>query len=229
LIVRKRFQQLSAAYLARRLASWGQAVTIVPSDGRGPEPPEPATLPLIHYGLHGVNAFEHYDAAYCLCGFYIDENVLRDAIADVEADALRFPVSIRLTGRPPRRRAGTFDDRYRDSDADAVARAYYQQLETNTVLQAVGRVRYATRPREVITFQCSEMPGLRLDGEFHSLRELRAAFGLSTGSEYDRQQQAAEARRLRAGGLTTQQIAARLGVSERTVRYRLSREGGPDE
>ena len=222
LIARKQFKRICCDYLERRLARWGCHVTIVPSNGQPPTPANPSTLPLIHYGINGVNAFESYDAAYCLCGYYIDEDVLRAAIADVEPDLLQFPVVIRVAGRPPRRRAGTFDDLFRASDADRIARAYYQQHETNAVIQAVGRVRFATRPREVVTFQCSEMPGVRLTREFQSLREARDFFGLVTGSEFDRLRQGTEARRLRAEGLTAAAIAARLGVSVRTVRYRLS-------
>jgi hypothetical protein len=222
LVARKRFKGVCASYLERRLARWGCPVTVVPGDGAPPAPARPTVLPLIHYGINGVNAFESYDAAYCLCGYYIDEDVLRAAVADVEPDALRFPVAIRVAGRPPRRRAGTFDDRFRASDADRIARAYYHQHETHVVIQAVGRVRFATRPREVITFQCSDLPDVRLAREFFNLREARDFFGLVTGSEFDRLRQGAEARRLRAEGLTAAAIAARLGVSVRTVRYRLS-------
>jgi hypothetical protein len=221
LVTRKRFKRLCADYLTRRLAGWGQPVSVGPSDGEPPEQVCPTALPLIHYGVNGVNSFEAYDAAYCLSGFYCDEDDLRRAIADVEDDGLRFPVSIRLAGRPRRRVAGSFDERFRASDADRIAQLYYHQLETSTVLQAVGRVRFATRPREVITFQCSELPGVQLTREFYTLRELRVHFGLPTGSEHDRLLQQAEARRLRAEGLTTREIAARLGVSERTVRHRL--------
>jgi hypothetical protein len=226
LVTRKRFKRLCADYLTRRLAHWGQPVSVVPSDGGPPEQVCPTVLPLIHYGVNGVNSFEVYDAAYCVSSFYCDEDDLRRAIADVKDDALRFPVTIRLAGRPPRRVAGSFDERFRASDADRMARLYYHQLETNTVLQAVGRVRYATRPREVVTFQCSDLPGVRLTREFYSLRQLRERFGLPTGSEHDRLLQQGEARRRRAEGLTTREIAERLGVCERTVRYRLSRTGG---
>ena len=94
------------------------------------------------------------------------------------------------------------------------------------VIQAAGRVRFATRPREVVTFQCSEMPGVRLTREFRSLREARDFFGLATGSEFDRLRQQIEAERQRAEGLTVGAIAQRLGVSVRTVRYRLSAARG---
>jgi hypothetical protein len=221
LVARKRFKRLCADYLERRLSQWKCPATVVPSDGQSPTPSGPSVLPLIHYGINGINMFEYYDAAYCLCGYYIDEDVLRAAIADVEPDALQFPVAIRVAGRPRRRLAATFDDRYSASDADRIARAYYRQHETNVVVQALGRVRFAIRPREIVAFQCSELPGVRLAREFYSLREAREFFGLVTGSEFDRRRQAAEARRLRAEGLTAAAIAQRLGVSVRTVRYRL--------
>src|SRR5262249_60363335 len=116
--------------------------------------------------------------------------------------------------------------RSRASAADTLAHAFLSQLEASVVVQAVGRVRFATRPREVITFQCSDLPGVQLTREFFSLREARDHFGLDTGSAYDRKRQAAEARQLRAEGLTVREIAGRLGVSERTVRYRLSATRG---
>ena len=163
LVIRKRFKRLAAEYLTCRLAGWGQPVTVLSSKGEAPEPASPTSLPLIHYGTNGVNAFENFDAVYCLSAYYIDETNLRDAIADVEDDDARFPVNIRLVGRPHRRFAGTFDDRFIASTADAIATAYYQQLETNVVIQAAGRVRFFTRPREVILFQNQRPPRRRID------------------------------------------------------------------
>jgi hypothetical protein len=218
LISRKRFKPRCAAYLRRRLAGWGYPATIVLSDGEPPEQASPTTLPLIHYGIKGVNGFQHYHSAFCLNSYNIDEEVLREAVADVEDDALRFPVSIRVAGRPRRRVAGTFDRRFDSSDADRIARAYLEQLEAAVVLQAVGRVRYATLPRMVVTIQAGELPGVQLTREFSSLRELRAHFGLETGSQLDRLRQETEVLRLRSEGLTVAAIAERLGFS-----------GGPEE
>jgi hypothetical protein len=221
LIARKRLKRLCAEYLEHRLSSWGHRVTVFLSDGQSPPEAGVSVLPLIHFGINGVNTFESYDSVYCLCGYYIDEQVLRDAIADVEPDELRFPVLIRVTGQPRRRLAATFVEQLRFSNADEIVRDYYRQLETNTVIQAVGRVRFATKPREVITFQYSEMSDVHLAREFYSLREARDHFGLVTGSDFERHRQAAEAMRLRAEGLTTAAIAERLGVCKRTVGYRL--------
>jgi len=222
LITRKHLKALCIEYLTQRLIQWGRPIHLVASGGAPIEQPSPVVIPVIHYGICGINSFEDYYAAYCLNSFYLDENVLRQAVADVEDDDLRFPVRIEVRGTPKRRVAATFDKRFRASDADSICQAYYRQLETNTVIQAVGRVRYATRPREVITFQAADLHNIPLHREFYSLRELREYFGLATGSEFTRNLQRSEAKRLRREGGTTGQIAERLGISQRTVRYRLA-------
>jgi hypothetical protein len=158
---------------------------------------------------------------YCLSAYYSDESVLREAVADVEADDLRFPVALRPIEPGGIRLAGTFDPRYRYSSADRIARAYHHQLEANKVLQAIGRARFATCPREVVTFQAGELPGIVLAGEFRTLQQARDHFGLLPGAEFDRRRQEAEVLRLRSEGRTVWQIAEQLGVSERTVFYRL--------
>ena len=89
------------------------------------------------------------------------------------------------------------------------------------MIQAVGRVRFAIRPREVITFQCGELPGVVLTAEFSNLQEARQHFALLSGSEFDRRSQEREIRRLQGEGLTVKEIAQRLELSERSVYYRL--------
>ena len=66
LISRKRFKRFCATYLEHRLAGWGHPATIVISDGEPPQQASPTTLPLIHYGIKGVNGFQHYHSAFCL-------------------------------------------------------------------------------------------------------------------------------------------------------------------
>lgn len=226
LITRKRLKTACIEYLSRRLQAWGRRAKFISSSGEPLNNDSPAKIPVIHYGISGVNSFEEYDAAYCLNSFYLDEDVLQKAVMDVEVDDLRFPVRIKVQGAPKRRTAGTFDDRFRASEADRICRTYHRQLETNVVLQAVGRVRYATRPREIITFQASQIDDVPLTHEFHTMQQFRDHFGLLTGSEFTRCRHRQEALRLRGAGLTTQQIAEKLGVSERTVRYRLAETNG---
>ena len=168
-----------------------------------------------------MNSFEAFESVYCLNSYYVDEAIMRELVADCESDDLRFPIGVRLTGPSKVRIAGTFEPRHRFSSGDRIARAYHHQLEAMKVIQAVGRVRFATRPREVITFQCGELPGVILTAEFSNLQEARQHFDLLSGSEFDRQFQEHEIRRLQGEGLTVKEIAQRLEVSERTVYYRL--------
>ena len=221
LVSRKHLKRLCADYLERRLTRWGCPVMIVANSGESVTSTDPATLPLIHYGISGINSFESFDAVYCLNSYYLDETILREVVADSEPDELRFPVAVRPAGPDRLRIAGTFEPRHRFSSGDRIARAYHHQLEAMKVIQAVGRVRFATRPREVITFQCGELPGVVLTAEFRNLREAREHFAILSGSEFDRRSQEREIRRLRDEGLTVGEIAQQLEVSERTVYYRL--------
>ena len=231
LVSRKHLKRRCADYLEQRLTRWGCPVTIVPNSGEAVTSTDPTTLPLIHYGISGVNSFETFEAVYCLNSYYLDEAILREVVADPEPDELRFPVAVRPAGPDRLRIAGTFEPRHRFSSGDRIARAYHHQLEAMKVIQAVGRVRFATRPREVITFQCGELPGVVLTAEFSNLQEARQHFALLSGSEFDRQLQEREIRRLQDEGLTVKEISQRLEVSERTVYYRLraarSREDRP--
>ena len=171
--------------------------------------------------LGGQNSFESFDAVYCLNSYYLDETILREVVADSEPDELRFPVAVRPVGPDRLRIAGTFELRHRFSSGDRIARAYHHQLEAMKVIQAVGRVRFATRPREVITFQCGELPGVVLTAEFRNLREARKHFAILSGSEFDRRSQEREIHRLRDEGLTVGEIGLVIGSLGCTVYYRL--------
>jgi|GEM_PF-4054598 len=231
LVSRKHLKRLCKEYIERRLKDWGCPVSVEINHGEPISSTDPTILPLIHYGISGVNSFETFESVYCLNAFYADELVLREAVADVEPDDLRFPVAVRPAGPDRLRIAGTFEPRHRFSSGDRIARAYHHQLEAMKVIQAVGRVRFATRPRVAVTFQCGELPEIRLTAEFRTLQEARDHFGLLPGAELDRQLQEREVQRLRMEGLTVVQIAEKLGISERTVYYRLraarSREDRP--
>ena len=82
-----------------------------------------------------------------------------------------------------------------------------------------------TRPREVITFQTAELPGVAYDAEFHCLAEARRFFGVPTGSQQRAEERGREVYRLRESGLTQAQTAEALGVSVRTVRNYERKEG----
>ena len=222
LICRKQRKDRWMSYINQRLSRWGCPARVMIPSADMPSTPNATIVPLIHYGISGVNAYKNYHAAYCLSSYYIPEDVLGKQARDVERETMRFPIRIQRDLVTRKRRAGTFEERLKFSDADTIARVYYHQLETSVVIQAIGRVRYATAPREIITFQASELPGLHLDAEFTTLAQARAHFGVPTGVDFDRDHQAVAIATLRQEGHTVIEIAERLAISERTVRNRLA-------
>ena len=142
LVSRKHLKRTCKEYVKHHLKDWGCPVSVEINNGEPISSTDPTILPLIHYGISGVNSFEFHDAVYCLNSYYPDESVLREAVADVEPDDLRFPVSIRPDTPGGRRVAGTFEPRHRFWSGDGIARVYHRQIEAGKVIQAVGRVRF---------------------------------------------------------------------------------------
>ena len=69
------------------------------------------------------------------------------------------------------------------------------------MVQAVGRVRPFTRPREVITFQAGALPEVRYTREFRTIAQARSHFAVPTRRRSEAESRADEARRLKALGL----------------------------
>jgi hypothetical protein len=218
LVAKKCFVKACEAGLAERFAGMGLDLRVVTGGWSGEALADPAVVPLINYGAIGTNLFEGFDAAYCLTGYYVNEAVVNACLQDVTRQDLRLPIKVETVGVPRRRRADVAhpDDRYYDTAQ--LAQPALEFKEHYAVVQAVGRVRPFTRPREVITFQMAELPGAAYDAEFRTLAEARRFFGVPAGGERRRRGRAEEVRSLRAGGLTQAEVARRLGVSERTVR-----------
>jgi hypothetical protein len=100
------------------------------------------------------------------------------------------------------------------------------QQESDVVIQAVGRVRPFTRPREIITFQASDLPGVRYTTRFRTLAQARAYFQIQTPAQAGLASSAERAWRLKAAGRSNGEIAKALDVSLSTVKRYLKREGG---
>ena len=164
LIAKKRFVGLCAAGLRRRLGEYHPSpVEIVTGDWDTIDLMRPDVIPLINFGMIGTNLFECFDCAYCLTGFYVNPEIVDTILQDVLASDGHLPIAIATEGSPRRRRARVADPRQRIYDVDRLAQYALDQQELDVVLQAVGRVRPYTRPREVVTFQCAGAPaaGLR--------------------------------------------------------------------
>jgi hypothetical protein len=227
LVARKKFRRSCKTYLTQRLRELGigrvQIVTgrwdrMVFDDAR--------TVPLINYGVSGLNCFQHFDAAYCLTSYYVNAATVAQTVHDIDACGERYPIRVECVGEPPQRCARIDLPDNRETILPRIVQGVLEQKEADVVVQAVGRVRPFTQPREVITFQRGSLPGVRYTMQFRSLSQARSFFGIKSNFQARLEIQVAHARRLKVEGYSKSQIAAKLGVSLSTVKRYLRRGGG---
>src|SRR5262249_16773872 len=139
---------------------------------------------------------------------------------------LRLPIEIITQGHPRRRRARVADPDHLYYDTAPLVQPALEFQEHNVVIQAVGRVRPFTRPREVITFQMPELPGVVYDAEFQTLAQARHFFEVASRREQKRNDLAKRIAALRQEGLSQVETARRIGVSEKTIRNYEKRRTG---
>jgi hypothetical protein len=227
LVARKKFRALCRTRLHARLEALGVGpVKIVTGNWKRHDLQDPRTLPLINYGVAGLNKFEHVECAYCLTGYYIDAATLTQAVQDIDPSTDRYPVTVHCEGNPRQRRARVELPDDRETILPEIAQAVLEQKEADVVLQAVGRVRPFTRPREVITFHVGPLPGVRYRLEFGSLAQARSFFGIQAPRQAEVTSRVEQALRLRAQGRSRAQIARELGVSDSTVKRYLKQGRG---
>ena len=231
LIAKKCFVPLCVRGLTARLRDLGLAgVRFVTTGWRRATLAAPSVIPIINYGAIGTNLFEGFDCAYCLTGYYVTEQVVNAVVQDVLAADGHIPIRIRTGGTPRRRTAEVVSATDRVYDVARLAHLALGQQELDVVIQAIGRVRPYTRPREVVTFQCSARPDGDYDREFGTLAEARAFFGIPAARTRRRDETAARVRAERARGATQAVAAEVLCVSLRTVkRYWRSAGTSPDQ
>lgn len=174
-------------------------------------------VPVIHYGVIGINKYEEFGCCYCLNSYYVTEKILSDSIQGLRADNERIEVTI-AHSKKPRRRHGVVSEQHRLTDVAEVADPMLQTLEMGTVVQAVGRVRPFTKTREIITFQNNDALATTYDHEFSKLAELRNHFGLAPKRTRSSNSKADNVRALSAKNLKQAEIAKQLGISTRQVR-----------
>src|SRR5207244_6836191 len=179
LVAKKCFVPLCAERLVRLFPKLGMPdICLVTGDWEAVDLQAPRVVPLINYGMIGTNLFEAFSAAYCLSGYYVNERVVNTVLQDVLASDNQIPIRITTESMPRRRRAGVLLPSHRLYDIHRLAQLALDQQEMDGVLQAVGRVRPYTKPREIITFHCGEHPHFPYTREFHNIGEARQFFGI---------------------------------------------------
>jgi DNA-binding XRE family transcriptional regulator len=218
LVAKKGTVELCAAGLAARFEELGADLEVLTAGWSAETLDDPRVVPLIGYGMIGTNLFEGFDCAFCLNGFYVNEAVLDLCLQDLTRRDLRVPIVIETVGNPRRRRARVEDPEDRFYETARLVQPALETKEHGVVIQAVGRVRPFTRPREIITFQMGALPGVGYDAEFDVLAEARDFFGVPAGRERRRDEMTAKILALRGRGYTQVRVAEVLGISVRTVR-----------
>lgn len=218
LIAKKQSLARCAAEVQRRLRELGVTnAQIIYQDWESFDLHAPGIVPMIHYGVIGINLFERFDAAYCLNSFYVSEKELDQVLQDLCASDGQIPLKIETKGIPLRRSVRVIDQNDRYYDVAQLAPAALVQLEQDVVFQAVGRVRPFTLPREIVMFHAGVHPQLEYDQEFTSVDEARRFFGVPSARGRECASVAAQVAEARLEGLTQGATATRVRRSVRTV------------
>jgi hypothetical protein len=225
-VVKKSFAEVCGAELQAYLRELGWREARVVRDPTTEQVADPDVVPLITYGMRGLNRYEHFDAAFALCGYHIPPDVIEQYLNDVYGPDDQ--VRVEFVQTDGKRVAAATDYGQQLRGFGALARDYQHQHETAIAEQALGRVRFAVRPRLVVFFQRGPLR-YPLTRDFPTLEAFRRHFGLMTRREWKKAGLAARVAALTAAGATVAGIATELGLTERQV-YRVraaSRQGAP--
>ena len=225
LLAKKCFCAFCARKMEQKLRGLGVEAQVVINGWQADLLTNPKVVPLIHYGMIGTNFFQEFDCAYCLTGYYVNEEAINGILQDLLGSDMKIPLQISIEGRPCRRRAGVLNREDRIYDLHTLAQHALDHQEMDTVLQAVGRVRPYTKSREVITFQCADHPDFAYTREFASLGEARKYFDIPGRRSSQTAALNTQVQGAKNEGLKQREAATLLGVSIRTIKTILESKG----
>jgi hypothetical protein len=225
LIAKKCFCTYCARQMEKQLQALGVKASVVINGWQADLLRNAKVVPLINYGMIGTNLFQEFDCAYCLTGYYVTEETVNGILQDLLGSDMKIPLRISIEGRPCRRRAGVLNPEDRIYDLHTLAQHALHHQEMGTVLQAVGRVRPYTKPREVITFQCAGHPDFEYAQEFTSISEARQYFDIPGRRSAHTAELSFKVQDARAKGMKQYEAATQLGVSTRTIKRYWNKTG----
>lgn len=219
LVVKKRFADETASAVERDLRELsGRRYRVIVNPHSAGEINGPLVVPLINFGVIGVNLYEHFDAAIALSSYNASPGVLSAMVNELHPPGEAVPVI--FAPHKGRRVATTVGSVHQAQGFGDLARSFQAHLEDGVAKQALARVRYTIYPRLVIFMQSGDI-GLPLEQEFTSLEALRQYFGLQTRRAARLQCLTDQVKRLRRAEMSPAQIAEELGIDIRTVYRRL--------
>jgi hypothetical protein len=222
-VTRKKFADACITGLTARLALLRLDVAFARTfDDLGP--PDPLVVPVVTYGMVGINALAGYETCLCLNGFYVPPSALDAAVQGAVPDRYKVELEIYVDAAN-NRRVQAVESIYRGGGFEAVANACLRKLELEPALQAAARVRFSVAPREVWLF---EMHDARpLVGEVTEVTTLEAAYaaaGVPKFRDTVRKHRVTGLRAIMAGGKSMRAAAAEMGIKPQTASRWLRKE-----
>ena len=102
LVAKKVFIAQCAADMTDRLKDLGHHdVKVVTGDWESVDLTSSTVIPIINYGVIGVNLFEDFDCAYCLTGYYVNLPILNSILQDLLAEDFMIPIVLKTGMTPP--------------------------------------------------------------------------------------------------------------------------------
>lgn len=223
LVSKQRFEVDCAIYLAARLRGWGLEVEFPLGLTSKPAHPDPAMVPIVHYGAIGVNTYEDYECLYALNSYYVRDDIVAGHLHENDPTVWRQALNIRAD-HERNRQVFVTDAAHAHRGIEELANVHLHRLEVDPVLQVAGRVRFFTRPREVILFHMADLtPDLGVVRELRSLEEARAALGVPRATLADRERIVNRLTELLDQGRSVRSAAADVGLDKETARRWLGR------
>jgi len=217
LVARKRHLPAIRARVEELVAATGFPMVLVAAeDFMGANQCGPWEVPLINFGIVGVNSLKDFDAIYCIGAYNINAGHLNAVYQrDLPPDRRH---ALRLRSVDRRRQVESADGSFTSRFHARRARALHRVLERRVVLQAVGRVRPFTSPTEVILFQQDDFHDVFGNVEvFDTLAAFRDAWQVPTAAEIARAALGEQMESIREDGATYREIARQFEVSTATV------------
>ncbi len=219
-VSRKKFVGTVVATLQAHLKSFAPTAALKVVRATEKSAAKPDAVPVLHYGMAGVNAFMAFDTVISANSYNLPEAALAEAVADADQPIDTIRATIRRSADGSHRAAvpGYFA---RLQGYEQLAQQYLDLMEAATVAQTVARVRFSTLPRTVI-FMATGPLLYPPDQEYATLGAFCAALGLVTQRAWAVQVRRERAATLRAAGRSVAEIAAALQVDRRTVQRLLA-------
>lgn len=150
LVCKKDTKNFCAEKLARLLAEFNYAVAFITDNYTDNlRNPVSKVIPIIHYGMAGINLFSSYEICYCINSYNLDPDDISALFYDGMPEKDRPKIEIKKD-----------ENHYRAVVANSMTRSTRKALqqcldvyERSIPYQAVGRCRPFNNPRKIILFQ----------------------------------------------------------------------------